>query len=258
MSEPEVTKGLLEAIGSVGLRLDSPDLRERAVYYRQRMAEIAVIAQLARVMAEQPERKEMYLALAEALTWSDQTPAALLKDVFDQSGVTDALDAHFHLISGGLTRLHLPNKDVEFVRQCGATDPEAEILLALAHLQSPFSPAGARMSVPNGPRVSTVLTDADETLQIVARKLKLAAAGKLPVAAKSADDPDLPSTPAKKRKMFNGIGKILTGVVGGTGNVLIGTGTIVVSGGATAAAVFGSAAASIGFLMQGIGDLRGE
>ena len=67
-----------------------------------------------------------------------------------------------------------------------------------------------------------------------------------------------PPTEGKKRKILNGIGKILSGTVAGAGNLLLATGTIVAPNPATAYAVIGSSALAVGSICQGIGDLRGE
>lgn len=263
MSDSNATKALLDAIASVELHLDSPALRMRAADYRARMSEIAIIAQLTHVLRDQPDSIEKHRTLGEALMWSGQTPVALLMEVFDESGMTDALNSHLDPIADGLARKDLPDEDVDFVRGCGSKDPESEILLALAHVRS----LSQRQSIfrygrlpPRGDGLaSTVLTEADMALRDAAAKLigEYGASGPAKKQA-SSNGSGTPSTSAKKRKIFNGIGRILTGVVGGTGNVLIGVGTIPVSGGASAAAVIASAAAALGFLMQGIGDLRGE
>ena len=62
----------------------------------------------------------------------------------------------------------------------------------------------------------------------------------------------------KKRKVLNGVGKILAGAVTGIGNVLLATGTIAAPNPATAYGVIGSSALAIGSICQGMGDLRGE
>ena len=64
--------------------------------------------------------------------------------------------------------------------------------------------------------------------------------------------------PAKKRKLFNGIGKILAGAVMGAGNTLLACGPFVAPNPATAYTALGSAALAVGSMSQGIGDIRGE
>jgi len=61
-----------------------------------------------------------------------------------------------------------------------------------------------------------------------------------------------------RRKLFNGVGKILVGVVTGAGNILLAAGTIAAPNPATVYGVIGSSALAIGGICQGIGDLRGE
>ena len=62
----------------------------------------------------------------------------------------------------------------------------------------------------------------------------------------------------KKRKLFNGIGKILAGTIAGAGNLMLAAGTIVAPNPATAYGVIASSALAVGGICQGIGDLRGE
>ena len=168
--------------------------------------------------------------------------------MFDKSGVTGALDAHLEVIRPILTPEQLPPEDVAFLRQCGLREPDSEIIVALAHFRHHwvFEEGGWR---PHG-GATEVLRLADDSIRRIAQQIH-AEPGLVPtdMAAKP---------PAKKRKIFNGIGRILSGVVGGAGNVLIGTGAIPVSAGASVAAAVASAAVSIGIIMQGIGDLRGE
>ena len=66
------------------------------------------------------------------------------------------------------------------------------------------------------------------------------------------------SLPEAKKKLFNGIGKILAGMVTAGGNLLLATGTLVAPNPATAYGVIASSALAIGGIFQGLGDLRGE
>jgi hypothetical protein len=62
----------------------------------------------------------------------------------------------------------------------------------------------------------------------------------------------------KKRKIFNGIGKLLGGSAAGIGNVLLLTGSIVAPNPATLYAAIASGGIAVSTLFAGIGDLRGE
>lgn len=61
----------------------------------------------------------------------------------------------------------------------------------------------------------------------------------------------------KKRKLFNGIGKILAGAIVGGGNILVATATIAAPN-PLLFGLIGSSAVAVGGILQGIGDLRGE
>lgn len=62
----------------------------------------------------------------------------------------------------------------------------------------------------------------------------------------------------RKRKILNGIGKILGGAIAGAGNVLLFCGTIVAPNPATGYGAIASSAIAVAGVMQGAGDLRGE
>jgi len=65
-------------------------------------------------------------------------------------------------------------------------------------------------------------------------------------------------TPKRKRKILNGVGKVLAGSIGGLSNVLLFTGTILAPNPATAAGGLASGAVAISAIFGGLGDLRGE
>ena len=67
-----------------------------------------------------------------------------------------------------------------------------------------------------------------------------------------------PEAQPKKRKILNGIGKILGGAIAGTGNVLLLVGTIAAPNPATGYGAIASSAIAVASVMQGAGDLRGE
>ena len=65
-------------------------------------------------------------------------------------------------------------------------------------------------------------------------------------------------SPAKKRKIFNGIGKVLAGSILGVGNALVAGGTIAAPNPATAYIAIISASGAVGSFFSAIGDFKGE
>jgi len=84
------------------------------------------------------------------------------------------------------------------------------------------------------------------------------AAAALDRAASEIAGANMPPPAKNKRKLFNGIGKLLGGTVMGIGNALVAAGSIVAPNPATGAIAIASGATAIASILAGIGDLRGE
>jgi hypothetical protein len=140
----------------------------------------------------------------------------------------------------------VPAEDLDMLRRCGVDDPEAEIEIITQFCRTEaYQFWWSRHSR----RPSTVLEQAPEALRRAASLLR---------SAREPSPPVREVAPPKKRKIFNGIGKILSGAVAGAGNVLLAGGTIVAPNPATGYGAIASSAIAVGSIFQGIGDLRGE
>jgi hypothetical protein len=62
----------------------------------------------------------------------------------------------------------------------------------------------------------------------------------------------------KKRKIFNGIGKLLGGAVAGIGNALLVAGTLIAPNPATGYGAIVSGGIAVTSFFAGLGDLKGE
>lgn len=242
------TQELLEALGRKELNLDfsEEDIRE----LKQAMREISSTARLAHTIADRPRRTDLYEALADELDALSESPAF---DVMERAGLTDLLDENFGVIVTQLSPNDIPPEDHDFLRTCGMTTPKDEVTITITRLRM-----GAWPSTDGGRRRAP----AAELMQVSRHAVRASASelrqgGEVVMPSQSSQN-HLSSLPKKPKKYFNGIGKILSGVVAGTGNVLIGAGAIPATAGTAAAAVFASGALSLGLVMQGIGDLRGE
>ena len=197
-------------------------------------------ARLARVVAERSEDPALVNTLAQALqnTYLDGVIAAM-----DSSGVLAALDEAPDITFGQMRRSAIPAEDVRFLRDAGVEDADAEITLLIHYSRQRFGERQAEL-VP-----SEITHRAQDELRNAGTQLQQAV---LP-------PPDSSNrSERKKRKLFNGIGKILAGTVTGAGNLLLATGTILAPNPATAYGVIASSALAVGGICQGIGDLRGE
>jgi hypothetical protein len=165
-----------------------------------------------------------------------ESPVPTVISVMEEVGMMDALDEAPELVFGNLRRSAIPEEDIQLLRAAGVQHPEAEITITISHSREFL----ARQYPNESP--SQVARQGVDTLQQSASELRMQ---------------QLPS-PARKRKLFNGIGKILGGAVMGAGNVLLACGTFIAPNPATAYTALGSAAVGIGSIFQGIGDIRGE
>jgi hypothetical protein len=166
--------------------------------------------------------------------------------VMESSGVMDALDEAPHATFGEMRADAVPREDLDMLRRCGIDDPDAEIEIVTQYCRTEayqFSLRPRHTGLP-----STQLERAPEALKRAASLLRSA---RKPSPARESAAP-------KKRKIFNGIGKILSGAVAGAGNVLLVGGTIVAPNPGTAYGAIASSAIAVGSIFQGIGDLRGE
>jgi hypothetical protein len=186
-------------------------------------------------IAERAGSRRWYGPLYEELRYL-HLPTSIL----DDAGVFDALDENTELVFAHLSRSVVPAEDIELLRRSGIEEAEAEVTIIVhccRHLarSSNFRPSATMREAP--------------------KRLKEAIDALSENSGNSVSQTD---APAKPRRYFTGIGRILSGAVAGTGNVLLGVGAIPATGGTSAAAVFASSALAVGLVSQGIGDLRGE
>lgn len=134
-----------------------------------------------------------------------------------------------------LRRAAIPEDDIRFLLEAGYTEAETEILVAVAIHEARAHEFGGD--------ISRQLDHAAEVFNASLEKLE-----------RTNEEPSEP----KKRKTFNGIGKVLGGSITGLGNALMAAGTILAPNPATAAGSIASAAVAITAIFSGIGDLRGE
>jgi len=196
-------------------------------------------ARLAKVVSEHAGDPALVSSLASTLsnTYLDGTIGAM-----DRSGVLAALDESPEISLGQLRRSAIPEADVQFLRDAGVETPDAEITLVIYYSRRRF---GER-NVESAP--SEIAHRAQDELRNAASR----------IAEVSSKDDSSNRSERQKRKLFNGVGKILAGTVAGAGNLLLATGIILAPNPATAYGVIGSSALAVGSICQGIGDLRGE
>jgi hypothetical protein len=154
----------------------------------------------------------------------------------DTSGMLAALDEAPEITFGNLRRSAIPDEDIQLLARAGVDEPEAEINI-LIH---------------SGPKVFVVKQPPSEVVRQAPDELKRAA-DRIEQMNQPGDN-----QPPKKRKLFNGIGKLLAGTITGAGNLLLAMGTVAAPNPATAYLAMGSSAIAALYIGQGVGDLRGE
>jgi hypothetical protein len=153
------------------------------------------------------------------------------------SGILDALDDAPDLVLGELRRSAIPKEDEEYLRSAGFDAHDIEVLLELAVYR-------AHALASTGKLPSDIAEEAAEALQNALQALQSPPPGLLPA--------------KKKRKILNGIGKLLGGAVTGIGNVLLVMGTIAAPNPATGSAAIACGGIAVSSFFAGLGDLKGE
>lgn len=137
----------------------------------------------------------------------------------------------------------IPDEDLALLKRASIDDPKAEMMIAIQT---------ARVWLSRGHFLpSKVAHTAQSELNHAADLLR----GQDDRSLRKRSRQQREAEPIKKRKIFNGIGKLLGGVVAGGGNVLIAAGTIVAPNPATAYGAIASGAAAIATILAGVGDL---
>jgi hypothetical protein len=192
-------------------------------------------ARFVRLVADRPENANLLKELAQEIN------NAYVEHIFnamEYSGVLPALEEAPEITFPNLRRSVIPEEDAHLLRHAGVEDPDAEITILIHYARTHV---GRPDSSP-----SRIAQQAQTELKNAAGRVE-----------QLASQPQAQPAP-KKRKLFNGIGKILAGTVTAAGNLLLATGTLIAPNPATAYGVIGSSALAIGGVFQGIGDLRGE
>ena len=217
-----------------GTRTDADYLLQVTKRLRSDLEEVSALARLTKVVQDRPNDQYLEGTLREELLQS--SPIEKTRQAFEEAGILDIFDEAGSVLIEELRREAIPPEDFQFLREAGYTEDEIEILLAVAI----HNAHTLRVSSEN---VSRQLRDAAAEFNDAVARL-----GHIPVT----------EPVVKKRKIFNGIGKVLGGCIAGLGNTLMATGTILAPNPATAAGAIASAAVAVPAIMSGVGDLRGE
>jgi hypothetical protein len=137
----------------------------------------------------------------------EDSPVRRAVEQMEVSGILDALDDAPDLVLGELRRSAIPREDEEFLRSAGFDVHDVEVLLALAVHR-------AHALALTGKLPSDIAEEAAQALPDALQRLR--------------HSPPAMLSPKKKRKLLNGVGKLLGGAVAGIGNVLLLTGTLAV------------------------------
>ncbi len=200
------------------------------------IAKLSSTARFARAVSERSEEAELVNALGKEL---DNWYVEHVVEEMRRSGVLAALDEAPDITFAELRRNVIPEEDTRLLQGAGVDDPEAEITILIHYSRKRLGHRDIRPS---------------ESVERAREELKRATERIVGLSDNSSGN----QVAVKKRKIFNGIGKILAGTVTAAGNLLLATGTVIAPNPATAYGVIGSSAIAVGSICQGIGDLRGE
>jgi hypothetical protein len=177
----------------------------------------------------------------EGLSFRDveYSPVNITVTYMETSGILDALDDAPDLVLGELRRSSIPREDEAFLRSAGFDTNDIEVLLTLAVHR-------AHALALSGKLPSDIAEEATKALPTALQALR---------PPPTQEDP-LP--PRKKRKILNGIGKLLGGAAAGIGNVALVASTLTAPNPATGAAAIASGGVAVSSFFAGLGDLRGE
>jgi hypothetical protein len=243
----EEYKRLLAALALKHLRapraVSPPGDPNRRELRPQQLDDVSSLARLVNAAASDPRQDPELMRLVRRRLQQD-SPVAIAASALDESGILDALDDASPLVFAEFRRDAIPEEDLNLLRRAGFTEAEVEVLIAVAVDHAHRWTAEKRYFPCPPPMRSAIslLESAAETLREAADKIPEAAA----------------ETPKKKRKLFNGIGKILGGTVMGVGNALAAAGTIAAPNPATGSIAIASGAAALTSILAGVGDLTGE
>lgn len=250
MTDEEYTS-LLRALAVKYLRLPRDSFADTRipsatpqVRWQDHVQDVYALARLLNAAAADPIPDERLLKVL-GMKLQEASPLQIATSAMEDVGILDGLEEAPFLVFREFRRSAFPDEDIEILRRVGLTNEEIEVLIPtiVFHTQHLGDLSLNRLNTTFG--VPTrVLQDASTTLDEAAEEL-----------TKSSQ---LAVAPMKKRKLFNGIGKLLAGSVMGIGNALIATGTVLAPNPATGYIAIASGAGAIGSLMAGIGDLKGE
>jgi hypothetical protein len=220
---------LLNALAAKHVRLSELASRELAI--RKDVEQLITANRLIQSVRDYSDRPSLDRELADVIA---SAPTASLVESLQEVGLVDALDDAPKRLFANIGKSVVPDYDLTLLRRAGLSEPNAELALALYAAQD----FALSSRTPSG-----LFVEASEGLRGRAEQMK--------------GQEESPA-PRKRRKLFNGIGNIMAGLLTAGGNVLAFAGTIAAPNPATAYLAIGSAGAGVGFLFKGIGDLRGE
>jgi hypothetical protein len=237
MTEEEYRE-FLTALATKYLRVSRLDLGPDGSVLQHDIDRLSATARFVRLVDERSDNATLLRECAEELR---SIRVDHIVGVMDRAGILDALEEAPDITFQNLRKSAIPREDSRLLRRAGFENPSAEITIVIQYART---------------RLASPQTSPTEIMRRAQPELERAgeAMDKLAARAGTQDSLEKP----KKRKIFNGIGKLLGGAITAAGNVLLATGTVAAPNPATAYGALGSSALAVAMIGQGIGDLRGE
>jgi hypothetical protein len=164
--------------------------------------------------------------------------------MLEDSGFMDVFDSHYFEIVDGMKLEHMPQQEIQIMRELGSNDPESELSALMSIVKTRTK---SNHSYNQEVKVSQQLKNIEEKLDQQQDKLK--------GLKEEADE-----QPKKSRRWFKGLGQIAQGSALSIANVGLAMGAITIPV-ATETASWGALVSSItgvGMVLNGVGEFRGE
>jgi hypothetical protein len=201
-------KAFLDALARKYLRVARLRRHHPLEFVDRLQHELDRTSRLRRLVAlseEESDNEKLLSALADALS---QPSLGGCINALEESGALHAIEEDPITLFANLRRTAIPDEDVELLRQAGHIDPEAEITLIINWTRTHLGNRNTECDPTESVR------KAQELVLEAGKRLRntIIAGGKGPSSSGSAKK--------KTRKFFNGVGRVLSGAVIGTGNLL--------------------------------------
>lgn len=171
-----------------------------------------------------------------------RTGAITNRNMLEESGFMEAIDAYYEEIIAGMKLEHMPEQELEVMRQLGSPEPEAELSALIYIVKSRCKNQRSY----NELKVSNQLKNIEHKLEQQEQQ--------------PSELKENAEKPKKSRRWFKGLGQIAQGSALSIANVGLAIGAISIPVAAETAGwgAIVSSITGVGMVLNGVGEFRGE